>query len=63
MTFYELLISLMSIFFVFDSAIIRVLNISFFVLLAIYIISIIEISFISFIYNKIKGIGKKWGHC
>jgi len=57
MTFYELLISLMSIFFVFDSAIIRVVNISFFVLLIIYIISILEISFISFIYNKIKGVG------
>ena len=54
MTFYEFLISLMSIFFVFDSAVIRVVNISFFVLLAIYIISIIEISFISFIHKKIK---------
>jgi len=57
MTFYELLISLMSIFFVFDSAIIRVVNISFFVLLIIYIISILEISFISFIHNKFKGAG------
>jgi len=57
MTFYELLISLMSIFFVFDSAIIRVVNISFFVLLIIYIISILEISFISFIHNKIKRVG------
>jgi len=57
MTFYELLISLMSIFFVFDSAIIRVINISFFVLLAIYIVSILEISSISFIYNKIKRVG------
>jgi len=57
MTFYELLISLMSVFFIFDSAIIRIVNISFFVLLAIYIISILEISFISFIYNKFKGVG------
>jgi len=57
MTLYEFLISLMSIFFVFDSAIIRVVNVSFFVLLAIYIISILEISFISFIHNKIKGVG------
>jgi len=57
MTFYELLISLMSIFFVFDSAIIKVVNISFFVLLAIYIISILEIYFISFINNKIKRVG------
>ena len=57
MTFYELLISLISIFFVFDSAIIKVVNISFFVLLAIYIVSILEISSISFIYNKIKGVG------
>jgi len=57
MTFYEFLISLMSIFFVFDSAIIRVVNISFFVLLAIYIVSILEISSISFIYNKIKRVG------
>jgi len=56
-TFYELLISLISIFFVFDSAIIKVVNISFFVLLAIYIVSILEISSISFIYNKIKGVG------
>ena len=56
MTFYELLISLMSIFFVFDSAIIRVVNISFFVLLMIYVISIFEISFISFIHKKIKRI-------
>jgi len=57
MTFYELLISLMSIFFIFDSAIIRVVNIPFFVLLIIYIISILEIFFISFIHNKIKGVG------
>jgi len=57
MTFYEFLISLMSIFFIFDSVIIKVVDISFFVLLAIYIISIFEISFISFIHNKIKRIG------
>jgi len=57
MTFYELLISLMSIFFIFDSAIIKVVNISFFVLLMIYIISILEISFISFIHKKIKRVG------
>jgi len=59
MTFYELLISLMSIFFVFDSAIIKIANISFFILFIIYITSIIEISFMSFIYNKIKGNGDK----
>jgi len=52
-----LLISLMSIFFIFDSAIIKVVNISFFVLLMIYIISILEISFISFIHKKIKRVG------
>jgi len=57
MTFYELLISLMSIFFIFDSAIIKVVNISFFVLLMIYIISILEISFILFIHKKIKRVG------
>jgi len=57
MTFYEFLISLMSIFFIFDSVIIKVVDISFFVLLAIYIISIFEISFISFIHNKIKRVG------
>jgi len=56
MTFYELLISLMSIFFIFDSAIIRVVGISFFTLLSIYIISIFEFSFISFIHNKLKGV-------
>ena len=55
MTLLEFLVALMSIFFIFDSATIHILNISFTTLLIIYISSIIEISVISVIYEKIKG--------
>jgi len=59
MTLTELLIALMSIFFIFDSATIRILDIPFIILLIIYISSIIEISVISVIYGRIKNIGGK----
>jgi len=55
MTLLEFLVALMSIFFIFDSATIHIINISFTTLLIIYISSIIEISVISVIYEKIKG--------
>ena len=52
MTSTELFIALISIMFIFDSATIHLINISFTTLLIIYISSIIEISVI---YGKIKG--------
>jgi len=55
MTLTELFIALISIMFIFDSATIHIINISFTTLLIIYISSIIEISVISVIYEKIKG--------
>ena len=55
MTLAELFIALISIMFIFDSATIHIINISFTTLLIIYISSIIEISVISVIYEKIKG--------
>jgi len=59
MTLTELLIALMSIFFIFDSATIHIINIQFAILLIIYISSIIEISVISVVYGRIKNIGGK----
>ena len=55
MTLTELFIALISIMFIFDSATIHIINISFTTLVIIYISSIIEISVISVIYEKIKG--------
>jgi len=54
MTSSELLIVLMSIFFMFDSAAIHIVNISFETLLIIYIGSVIEISMSPFVYKRIK---------
>jgi len=54
MTLLEFLIALMSIFFIFDSATIHIINMSFIILLMIYIGSIIEIFVFSKIYKKIK---------
>ena len=59
MTLTELLIALMSIFFIFDSATIRILDIPFTMLLIIYVGSIIEISIISIIHERIKNMGGK----
>jgi len=59
MTFPELLIALMSIFFIFDSATIHIINIPFAILIIIYISSIIEISVISAIHGRIKSMGGK----
>jgi len=59
MTLTELLIALISIMFIFDSATIRILDIPFMILLIIYIGSIIEISIIPVLYEKIKSIGGK----
>gem|GEM_PF-3589971 len=59
MTLTELLIALISIMFIFDSATVRILDIPFIILLIIYISSIIEISVISVIYGRIKNIGGK----
>jgi len=59
MTLTELLIALISIMFIFDSATIRILNIPFTMLLIIYIGSIIEISIISIIHERIKNMGGK----
>jgi hypothetical protein len=59
MTLLEFLIALMSIFFIFDSATIHIINIPFTILLIIYISSIIEIFVISVVYEKkIKGRAK-----
>jgi len=55
MTLLELLIALMSIFFIFDSATIHIINIPFTILLIIYISSVIEIFVIFIVYEKIKG--------
>ena len=56
MTLLEFLVALMSIFFIFDSATIHLINISFATLLIIYISSIIEIFVFSIVYEKkIKG--------
>ena len=55
MTLLEFLIALMSIFFIFDSATIHIINIPFTTLLIIYISSVIEIFVASIIYKKIKG--------
>jgi len=54
MTLPELLIALMSIFFIFDSATIHMINISFTILLIIYISSVSEIFVASVIHEKIK---------
>ena len=59
MTLTELLIALISIMFIFDSATIRILNIPFTMLLIIYVGSIIEISIISIIHERIKNMGGK----
>jgi len=56
MTLQGFLISIISIFFIFDSAIIHLINISFVFLLLIYIISVIEISFWPILYKKLKGL-------
>jgi hypothetical protein len=52
MTLPELLIALMSIFFIFDSATIHIINIPFVTLLIIYISSIVEIFIISIVHKK-----------
>ena len=54
MTLSELLIALMSIFFIFDSATIHIINIPFATLLIIYISSVFEIFVASVIHEKIK---------
>jgi hypothetical protein len=54
MTLLEFLIALMSIFFIFDSATIHIINIPFTILLIIYISSVIEIFVASIVYKKIK---------
>jgi len=54
MTSSELLIVLMSIFLMFDSATIHIVNIPFETLLIIYIGSVIEISISPFVYKRIK---------
>jgi len=54
MTLAELLITLISIMFIFDTATINITHLSFSFLLFIYILSVIEISFFSFIIMKIK---------
>jgi len=59
MTLTELLIALISIFFIFDSATIHMINVPFTILLIIYISSIIEVSGISVLYKKIKSMGGK----
>jgi len=56
MTLSEFLIILMSIFFIFDSIFIHLINFSFIILLMIYIISVIEISFGSILYRKLRGL-------
>ena len=56
MTLSEFLIILMSIFFIFDSVFIHLINFSFIILLMIYIISVIEISFGSILYRKLRGL-------
>ena len=55
MTLPELLIVLISIFFMFDTATIHIINIPFTTLLIIYISSVIEIFVASIVYKKIKG--------
>jgi len=59
MTLAELLIALMSVFFVFDSATIHIINIPFVTMLMIYIGSVVEIFVTSIVYEKIKGRIKK----
>jgi hypothetical protein len=63
MTLQELLISLMSIFFIFNTATISINHVPFIILLVSYIISILEISiapiFYKFFEKKIKGRGKE----
>jgi len=54
MTLSELLIALMSIFLMFDSATIHIINISFTTLLIIYISSVFEIFAASVVHEKIK---------
>jgi len=56
MTLSELLIALISIFFVFDSATLYLTNISFIFLLVLYLISICEIFLLSLVYCDIKGV-------
>jgi len=56
MTLTEFLIALISIFFIFDSATIYIIKIPFIFLLLIYIISVIEISFGSILYKKLRGL-------
>jgi len=56
MTLQEFLIAIISIFFIFDSVTIHLINISFIFLLLIYIISVIEISFGSILYKKLRGL-------
>jgi len=59
MTFSEFLVTIMSIFFIFDSATAYIINIPFVILLTIYIVSVVEISAGSIIYKKLKGV-KSW---
>ena len=56
MTLQEFLIAIISIFFIFDSITIHLINILFIFLLLIYIISVIEISFGSILYKKLRGL-------
>jgi len=56
MTLAELLVALISIMFVFDSATINILHISFSFLFIIYILSVLEILFFSNIIAKIKNL-------
>jgi len=56
MTLQEFLIAIISIFFIFDSITIHLINISFIFLLLIYIISVIEISFGIILYKKLRGL-------
>jgi hypothetical protein len=60
MTFAELLIALISISFVFDSAVIHIINMPFSTLLIIYINSVAEILIASIIHQKIKENGKNY---
>jgi len=54
MTLTELLIALISVMFIFDTAAINITHLSFSFLLFIYILSEVEILFFSFIIIKIK---------
>jgi len=58
MTLLEFLIAVISICFIFDSATIHIINMSFIILLMIYIGSVIELFVFSKIYKKIKGMIK-----